>query len=69
MMWDDEKFGGRSKRDSQIEVFKEALDMCNLREVVADKNHFIWCNRRKKKDQIWEWLTNLCLMKISQSFS
>ncbi|KAK6152706.1 hypothetical protein DH2020_012345 [Rehmannia glutinosa] len=52
----NEKFGGRLRPENQMELFRNAIEECELREIYGVGEFFTWVNRRSGSDIIFEKL-------------
>lgn len=74
-----EKNGGCPRSERQMQMFKEALDHCNLRNLGWTRRKYNWCNGRDGQARIWErldrfaanqeWINLILRMKVTQRFA
>nr|POE67695.1 hypothetical protein CFP56_13843 [Quercus suber] len=49
----DEKQGWLTRPERQMQVFREALDYCRLKDISFNGFPFTWCNRRLGDQNVW----------------
>lgn len=71
----EEKWGGWSCLEGQMEEFRNVLSECDLKDLGYTRTNFTWCNRRKGVNKIYERLdrrlanSKWCLMFSESSIS
>lgn len=54
--FDTEKIGGNKRPPSQMQAFREALEVCELQDIYCYGDPFTWVNRRSAENMIFERL-------------